>query len=173
MYSLLIIFSPLLNTLPAAWLQCAMTPHVWRCYCPSSTSRNVWNPELDDSVFLLAGENPMLHFLYIWFAVNFALCSGTCASLHWHFVGFFLNMLQNRVAVLQDGYFNLLFSIFNKILSIVTWVCHAGHIKMSTLSHVYLRVTSNVNPNLEWLCLNRMNHLLLFLFQSRVISFSA
>lgn len=109
----------------------------------------------------------------------YLVCCELC-SLFWNMCfpslalfGFFLNMLQNRVAVLQDGYFNLLFSIFNKIPSIVTWVCHAGHIKMSTLSHVYLRVTSNVNPNLEWLCLNRMNHLLLFLFQSRVISFSA
>lgn len=176
MYSLLIIFSRLLNALPAAWVRCARTPHVWRCYCPSSTSRNAWNPQLQDSVFLLARLCCIFFIFGLLWTLIFVLDHVPPFVGAFFLFFFFFNILQNRVAILQDGYFqveiNISFSIFNKTPSIVIWVCHAGHVKMSTPSHVYLRVTSNVNPNLEWLCQNRMNHLLLSLFQSRAISFS-
>lgn len=108
MYSLLIIFSPLLNTLPAAWLQCAMTPRVWHCHCPSSTSKECVKPRAQSSS---QEWNPVLHVLYIWFAVNFDLCFGTCAALCWHFGIFFFFFFQapyeTELLFYRNGYFEV------------------------------------------------------------------
>lgn len=79
-YLLPMIFSPLLNMLEAVWFQ--GTQHR---YNPNPTSRTIRNPRAllcSRSVVLQTGEWALCcTFLRIWFAVNFALCFGTCVSV--------------------------------------------------------------------------------------------